>query len=177
MPRDALVEKNISFVDTADQNILKERERLNLSQFIPFHFHIHTAYDTAVKNVNYSTVFIYLCLKRDVARNNNFKILPIHPASNDRPILYDYDEGFNKIDWKTMELTIEDLISTEASDNDLNYHKQVRMAECLSPYIIPINLFQSIKVKDQGCYNYVSSILRKYCINPSPYIDISENMF
>ena len=46
--RDDLKKIGINFIDTADQEILHERERLGLSQYIPFHFHIHTAYDTAV---------------------------------------------------------------------------------------------------------------------------------
>ena len=177
MSRDALIENNITFLDTADQNILKERERLNLSQFIPFHFHIHTAYDTAVKDSNIFTVFIYLCLRRSYAIENDFKILPIHPVSTERPIIYDYEDGFNMIDWKTMELTQKELFNMGASDVDINYHKQVRMAECLSPCVIPISDFQSIHVKDQRCKNEICYILNYYNVNPQPFVDISEKMF
>ena len=83
MSRDDLADINIRFIDTADQEILRERERLGLSQYIPFHFHIHTAYDTAVKNVNRDKTFAYICLHRNYAKQNDFKVLPIHPASNE----------------------------------------------------------------------------------------------
>lgn len=68
MSRDSLNKNNIKYIDTADHNILWERERLGLSQYIPFHFHIHTAYDTAVKNYNSNRTFVYICLSREFAR-------------------------------------------------------------------------------------------------------------
>ena len=73
MSRDNLEKNNIQFVDTANQDILRERKRLNLSQYIPFHFHIHTAYDTAVKNENHRT-FVYICVHRNFAKSNHFYI-------------------------------------------------------------------------------------------------------
>ena len=38
MSRDELSRNNLSFTDTADHDILQERNRLGLSQYIPFHF-------------------------------------------------------------------------------------------------------------------------------------------
>ena len=45
---------------------------------------------------------IYICIQRELARENNFKILPKHPLSLASYQLYDYDEGFNLIDWEIM---------------------------------------------------------------------------
>lgn len=169
MSRDKLDEIKINFIDTADQEILHERERLGLSQYVPFHFHIHTAYDTAVKNLNSDKVFVYICLHRDFARINNFKVLPIHPASNEQPELLDYDEGFKRIDWNIMELT-----KAEAQDAgiDLRYHKQVKMAECLAPSSIPVNCFQSINVPNKEIEKIVIKLLCAYNIIDRPHIDI-----
>lgn len=50
---------------------------------------------------------IYLCFDRELAKLNHFKILPIHPLSLDECVLYEYDEGFQKIDWDTLMEKIE----------------------------------------------------------------------
>ncbi len=171
MSRDDLAEISLDFIDTADREILRERERLGLSQYIPFHFHIHTAYDTAVKNVNIDRKFAYICVRRIVAKNNGFKVLPIHPASNEQPELFEYDEGFEAIDWETMELTI-----PEAKDNgiSLRYHKQVRMAECLAPSPILVNYFHVIYVPDIEAKKYVVELLDSYNVIFRPYVDIKD---
>ena len=169
MSRDDLGKNNINFIDTADQEILNERNRLGLSQFIPFHFHIHTAYDTAVKNVNIGKTFIYICLHRDFAKENDFMILPIHPASNEQPELLNYKKGFSIIDWDTMELSIPEAIDRGI---DLRYHKQVRMAECLSPVSIPVECFQSINVPNDAVKKTVVDLLDTYGIKDRPYINI-----
>lgn len=171
MSRDDLADIDISFIDTADQEILRERERLGLSQYIPFHFHIHTAYDTAVKNVNSDRNFVYICLHRDYANKRNFKVLPIHPASNEQPELFDYEEGFAAIDWHTMELTIPEA---QIAGIDLRYHKQVRMAECLASSPIPVSCFQSINVIDEETKEYVSDMLDFFNINNKPFVNIRD---
>lgn len=45
---------------------------------------------------------MYICISRELARRNNFKILPKHPLSLENCQLYDYEEGFKRIDWDTM---------------------------------------------------------------------------
>lgn len=171
MSRDDLADINIRFIDTADQEILRERERLGLSQYIPFHFHIHTAYDTAVKNVNRDKTFAYICLHRNYAKQNDFKVLPIHPASNEQPELYDFDEGFEKIDWSTMELTIPEA---QNAGIDLRYHKQVRMAECLAFSPIPVSCFQSINVPNEETQEYVLNLLASFNISPKPFVNVRD---
>ena len=163
MSRDELAKNGIGFIDTADQQILNKRERLALSQYIPFHFHIHTAYDTAVKNDNCDKTFIYICLHRDYAKRMNFKILPIHPTSDEQPQLFDYEEGFKAIDWETMELTKNDA---EERDGDSRYHQQVRMAECLSPITIQVNSFHEISVPDKETEKYVRELCIRHKVNP-----------
>lgn len=169
MSRDALDDMGVDFIDTANREILRERERLGLSQFIPFHFHYHTAYDTAVKNTNRGRTFAYICLHRNYAQRNNFMILPIHPASNEHPELFDYSEGFEAIDWATMELNIPEA---QRAGVDLRYHKQVRMAECLSPLTIPVNCFLSINVPNEEAKSTVVELLDTYNIINRPHINI-----
>lgn len=174
LSREALKNSQLDFVDTANHDILKGRERLNLEDYIPFHFHIHTSYDTYVKDNNKDKKFIYLCLHRNYARSNNFSILPIHPTSVEKPKIYPYDEGINIIDWDIMELN---KSSTLPYGKDERYRTQVRMAECLSPKSIPIDDFLSICVKDDYSKTFVENILNKYKIKTPPYINICSYMF
>ncbi|MCD7810260.1 MAG: DUF4433 domain-containing protein [Ruminococcus sp.] len=171
MSRDDLNNNKISYTDTANKDILQERKRLGLSQYIPFHFHIHTAYDTAVKNANPNIVFAYICLHRDSAKRENFKVLPIHPASNERPDLYDYNEGFEAIDWHTMELTNREA---ENEGIDSRYHKQVRMAECLAFSPVPVNRFFSINVPDEKAKEYVLNLLKSFDINCKLRVNVMD---
>lgn len=175
LSREELNKKKINFIDTANHDILNERERLNLSNFIPFHFHIHTSYDTYVKNTYTNKTFIYLCVLRDYARNNNFLILPIHPTSNDQPILYNYDEGIKKINWGIMELKQTDPLPLGVTEQQRSL---VRMAECLSPKSINIAEFYSIFVRDDESRKILLSIFKKHNIkNYLPNINVQPKFF
>lgn len=175
LSRNELKRRKMNFTDTANHEILEERERLDLSNLIPFHFHIHTAYDSCVKETNSNNVFIYLRLSRDYASARGFKILPIHPTSAERPVIFNYNEGFEEIDWPVMEMTKEEA---SANNIDERYHRQVRMAECLSPYPIPICDFQSIFVKNEECKVFVKQILECNGISTNPpFIDVDTKYF
>lgn len=169
LSREELNTRQISFVDTANHEILFGRDRLGLSNYIPFHFHIHTDYDTYVKN-NHDKEFIYLCIHRNYARAKGFYILPVHPTSTEQPQLYKYDKGIDLIDWDTMELR------QGETPND-RYRRQVRMAECLSPFSIPIYDFQSIIVKNEYTQQMVQQLLAYHGIKKPPYIDVKPNYF
>ena len=175
LSRNALYTKRIAFVDTADHDILNGRERLGLSNYIPFHFHIHTSYDTCVKDQHSDKVFIYLCLHRNYAMMKRFFVLPIHPTSTEQPKIYPYTEGINKIDWDVMELTKRDPLPEYATER---YRNQVRMAECLSPNTIPIIDFHSIVVEDENVKKIVNQILDKYGVEKNPpYINVNSKYF
>lgn len=91
-------------------------------------------------------------------------------SSGDKKELYSYDEGIDKIDWKTME-----------SDNDLfdkekqEYRKRVRMAECLSIKPIPIEDIQEIAVKNIEAKEIVESKLKNIKVNI--FVNIRERWF
>lgn len=175
LSRDELNKQEIEFVDTANHDILNERKRLNLSKFVPFHFHIHTSYDTLIKSIHLNETFIYLCLDRNYARDNNFLILPIHPASNEQPNICSYDVGIKKINWEIMELK-----KTDPLPQGVDEHKRtlVRMAECLSPKSIPITDFLSIAVKDDKSRAILLDIFNKHKIKRNlPYINVQPNYF
>ena len=103
LSRKLISDLNLKFGDVADQEIISKRTELGLDLYTPFHFHLYSSFDNAVKNRYKDDDFIYICILREAARYNNFKILPIHPLSLEHCQLLDYDEGFERIDWESME--------------------------------------------------------------------------
>lgn len=117
----------------------------------------------AVKNTYNNENFIYICLLRKVARNNGFKILPRHPLNMDECILMDYDEGFQAIDW--------DIMQEKGLDDD--NAKQIKMAECLTDLIVPVNCFQCIYVKNEEIKEIVEKKLKEHGVERKPpFVDI-----
>lgn len=167
--RKLLIDNAAEFSDVANHEIISKRELLGLDSYIPFHFHPYSAFDVAVKNTYLNESLIYLCLQREVARDNKFKILPMHPLSiEDELVLYDYDEGMKKIDWDTL---------MEVGRDD-TYAKHVKMAECLTELSIPISCFQCIYVKNDEIKNKVEAKLKKASIDfPPPYVSVQSCWF
>ena len=139
VPRKILRENTVTFGDVADPEIIRKREVLGLDGYIPFHFHPYSAFDVAVKKTHVGEEMIYICITRSLARRNNFRILPKHPLALEECQLYNYDEGFEMIDWDIL---------TRVGQNDEDA-RQIKMAECLSPLVIPVDAFQCIYVSSK----------------------------
>lgn len=168
LPRKVILENSIGFSDVADEKIIDKRTGLGLDGYTPFHFHPYAAFDVAVKNTYNAQKMIYICIERELARVNRFKILPIHPLSGNEFKLYDYDEGFNLIDWETL---------MEVGRND-NYAKEVKMAECLTDLIVPPQCFKCIYVPSEEVRQIVEEKLEKYDIDfPPPYVNVMKQWF
>ncbi|MFR6582257.1 MAG: DarT ssDNA thymidine ADP-ribosyltransferase family protein [Ruminococcus sp.] len=90
-------------------------------------------------------------LPRILARRNNFRILPKHPLALEECQLYNYDEGFEMIDWDIL---------TRVGQNDEDA-RQIKMAECLSPLVIPVDAFQCIYVSSKETENKVADMLKQ----------------
>ena len=162
LPRKKVIEQKINFGDIANSEIISKRTELGLDAYTPFHFHPYSAFDVAVKHTYQEQDMIYLCLERELARMNRFKILPLHPLSAEECILYDYDEGFQRIDWGTM---------MEKNRTD-DYAKHVKMAECLTEKIIPINYFICIYVPSEDVKEKTIYILNENGVDfPPPFIN------
>lgn len=162
--RKYIKERKVGFSDIADQEIISKRTELGLDEYTPFHFHPYSSFDVAVKSRYAHEEFIYICIKRDLARFNKFKVLTRHPLNDEKHFqLYDYDEGIEKIDWVTMHVR-----GTEDP-----YTKGVKMAECLTPLIIPAQHFHCIYVKNENTKTIVTNKLKAKGIatNP-PYVNI-----
>jgi hypothetical protein len=137
--RRLLLENDITFEDVADPGIMDKRTEYGLDQYVPFHFHPYSSFDVAVKNAFSNEEFVYICIQRELARDNNFLILPKHPLTLSEVVLYQYDEGITKIDWEAM----------EKSSTESDYIHDVRMAECLTEKVVPLKCFHSIAVKNE----------------------------
>lgn len=168
LPRKYVIEQKINFGDIANSEIISKRTELGLDAYTPFHFHPYSAFDIAVKHTYQEQDMIYLCIDRELARTNGFKILPLHPLSAEECILYDYDVGFQRIDWDTM-------METKRTDD---YAKHVKMAECLTEKSIPINLFTCIYVPSEDVEEKTKNILNENgVVFPKPYINIMPYWF
>lgn len=153
----------VKFDDVADPLIITKRTELGLDGYVPFHLHPYSSFDKAVKSTHSDEDFIYITLKRTYAKSKGFKVLPRHPLSGEREVeLLEYDEGMDTIDWEAMH--------TLGTEDD--YIKNVKMAECLTDCVIPINAFNSICVKDEETKKIVENILREKGIEvPPPYVN------
>lgn len=168
LPRKAVLEQRIKFGDIANAEIISKRTELGLDSYTPFHFHPYSAFDVVVKHTYQGHNMIYLCLDRELAKKNHFKILPIHPLSLDECVLYEYEEGFEKIDWNTM---------MEKNRTD-EYAKHVKMAECLTEKVIPINFFKCIYVPSEEVKEKTLDILNENGVDfPPPYINVKSIWF
>ena len=168
MPRKILRENTVTFGDVADPEIIRNREVLGLDGYIPFHFHPYSAFDVAVKKTHVGEEMIYICITRILARRNNFRILPKHPLALEECQLYNYDEGFEMIDWDIL---------TRVGQNDEDA-RQIKMAECLSPLVIPVDAFQCIYVSSKETENKVADMLKqKGVIFPPPFITVMPQWF
>ena len=168
IPRKVLLENTVTFEDIANPEIIVKRERLGLDEYIPFHFHPYTAFDLAVKKQHANNEMMYICIRRELARRNNFKDLPKHPLSLEDCQLYDYEEGFKRIDWDTM-------AKVGLTDPD---SKQTKMAECLSAKVIPVDCFQCFYVPSEQSKEFAENTLRAYGIKfPPPFVNVMPQWF
>lgn len=162
LPRKTIIEEKVAFSDVANHEIISKRTELGLDIYTPFHFHPHSSFDIAVKNTYVNEVFIYICISRSDAEYNEFKILPRHPLNMEECKLMDYKEGFESIDWDTM----------QSKGREDDYAKKVKMAECLTELIVPANIFKCIYVKDEETKKIVEKKLKDHGITEKPpYVD------
>lgn len=157
--------KGIKYPDMANPEILRKRSYSDLYEFIPFHFHPYTAYDKYIKTNFGNENLIYICIHRNFAKKQNFKICPRHPLNiNDLEKIYDYEEGFNKIEWDAMGY----------SENYTNHNKEVNMAECLVNSPLDISSCIFIIVKTKKIRELVEKKLQEFNIDRS-YLKIQVN--
>lgn len=149
--------------DVANKDIIEFRKEHDITKYIPFHFMIHSPFagDVMTDPCKSNATFVYIVISRKYAEANGFKIIPKHPmcreykSSHEVP-LYDYKEGFEKIDWDNMD---------KRAFNDYD-SKIACLAECVSDHHLNIKKMMktgnaSFAVKSQENKEKLISI----CIN------------
>ncbi|WP_240374943.1 DarT ssDNA thymidine ADP-ribosyltransferase family protein [Bacillus piscicola] len=165
LSRKRIGNNDLTFSDVADPDIISKRTLLGLQDYVPFHFHPYSAFDKAVKSKHSDEEFIYICIKRELARKNDFKILPKHPLADEKYKLYHYDEGFEAIDWDVM----------HTPGNETEHKKHVKMAECLTHKRIHPKYFQCIYVKSEETRKWVQQKLKEHGVTKKPpFVDIGK---
>ena len=147
IPREKI---DFKFQNIADKEILRDRKNFNLSEYTPFHFFCPTPFSGSVQKANLDTEFVYVTIKRDFAKKNNFKIVPRHPLNYDGKPL-NWKEGIEEMDW--------DLVAVrDYSDYEC---KEACMAESLfKGTVLPEN-FNCIFVRTKEVKSKVSAILQR----------------
>lgn len=112
-----------AFTDVADPQIMAYREDYHLDDYVPFHFFRHSPFAGRVMQ-DRPGKYVYIAVNREYAKTHGFKIIPNHPMSSSEKNhiqMYTYAEGFELIDWETM----------DERDYHDNYCREVCMSECL----------------------------------------------
>lgn len=155
------------FDDVANPDLIDFSEKNGLTQYVRFHFFSRNPFDGDVQKRNPEKEFIYVCVHRDFAKEKNFKIIPRHPRSMNNLTLYDYSDGFELIEWDTMD-------KRDYSDgNCIN----VCMAECISPSSIMPSDFHCIFARNSDVEEYVRDMTFDIIGYKPFYIDRNSSMF
>lgn len=161
LPRSQLA----NFSDVADGEIITSRQKLQLENYVPFHFYAGSPFDGRVQLDNRQKEFVLITVRREFAQANDWKIIPCHPLSGADIQVLDYVAGFNAIDWALM--------------NNRDYQdarsRSVCMAECLSPQPVPATRFFNIYVAHQGAETIVNRL--KAANDLDFYVDVNPNLF
>lgn len=161
MSRDMLLHNSFCFKDIANEDIVNKREAKNINNYVPFHFNPYSAFDTYVKHHNDN--LIYICVLKDFAKINKFRIIINHPLNNDS-CEYSYEEGISKIDWEAMDTNL-----YETTDEDfINRIKKSRMSECVGINKVMPNNIYCIFCSDNN-FDRVNRIVMHYNYNIKIY--------
>jgi hypothetical protein len=167
LSRNRLFEEELKFEDVANPEILSFRSIHGLDNYVPFHFFSNNPFDGDVQKSHPEDDFVYLCVKRTVAREMGFEIIPRHPLNMAPFRIYTYDGGMTEIDWDTMEQRC-------YSDHEC---KEVCLAECIYDGDLSIYDFINVTVRTEKDKGVVESLFDKYSIRKPPYINLSPNYF
>lgn len=153
------------FRDVADPEIIADRAALRLEQHVPFHWFAGNPFDGIVQKTHRGELFVLIAVSRDLARLQNWKIVPRHPLANEVIELLDYAPGFEAIDWGKM----------EARDYRDPESKSVCMAECLAPGAVHPRSFNMIFTPCEESKSRVDALQKQFALDL--YITANPRMF
>lgn len=155
------------FVDIANREILDCRSKFGLEHYIPFHFMQLTPFAGGVMKEHTDKKFVYLTIKRTIAKSKNFKIITKHPLNESAKIYDTFQAGIDAINWTLMD---------GFRDYSIHEVKETCMAECVCHFEqIDISVFHCIYAKNEDDKKFVINLAKKY--NVSIYVDVNEKLF
>ena len=154
-----------NFFNVADKEILKDREKYDLSLYTPFHFFSKSPFSGVVQLTYPDEEFVYIAITRDLAKSNKFKVIPSHPLSYQSDPL-EWEVGIKSIDWDLM---------AERNYNNARC-KEVCMAEAIFYGTVPKECFNSIYVKSENTEKKVNQLLNKYNYQKI-HVNLQSGMF
>ncbi|OHC69487.1 MAG: hypothetical protein A3H93_07200 [Rhodocyclales bacterium RIFCSPLOWO2_02_FULL_63_24] len=153
------------FEDVADQEIIAGRQALGLENFVPFHWFSGNPFDGRVQVDRRDELFVLITVRRQLAEQQNWQVIPFHPLATENIRLLNYREGVAAIDWETM--------------NQREYHdpkcKSICMAECLAPAPVAPSDFFKIYVPSDDIAKDVRAAMKD--LNVWVEVDVNEHMF
>ena len=155
-----------NFKDIADQEIIAKREnyKSRLSRYVPFHFFAKNPFDCAVCNKYGSKNLVIITIRRDMHKNKRMFIIPSHPLDTHTPEIYDYDDGFNQINWNILDMQ-------ENRDYNKPEIKKACMAECLIEKSVKPTDFFKLYVENEETLKSIRAL------NNYLAIEVNPNMF
>jgi hypothetical protein len=153
------------FEDVADSEIIEGRKEHGLENYVPFHWFARNPFDGRVQADRPRDEFVLIAVHRNVARRENWKIIPQHPLANAALLLLDYQPGFDAIDWEAM--------------NIRDYHdpkcKSICMAECLSLGPVAVKKFFKIYAPNSAVAKTIMKMIDE--LNLALEVDVNSGMF
>lgn len=154
------------FVDVSDHKIIDGRTKYNLENYVPFHFMYKSAFDYNIQKNNANETFVYIVIKREVAKEN-WKIIPYHPLSkhpitNEFPEMFDYEKGIEEIEWDFMGHGKDFLKEHENNEHGKKLIHITGMAECLSPGAVPVSKFHGIVTRTEESKKSVMDMIETH---------------
>lgn len=161
LSRSELVKAEDKFSDVADPQILEGRAQYGLDNHVPFHFFSNNPFDGNVQAAHKDKDFFYVCVSRELARIRGYKILAKHPLAKETPSLFEFSDGFQRIDWQRMN-------TRDYKDQET---KLICMAECLSPEKVPNTDFTKLVFREDSHEKQALEIAKKNSIHINTWLN------
>jgi len=166
--RSELERLGISFRDVADDKILEGRARFDLDEMVPFHFIPRSPFDYSVVHAHPRRKFVLLGVRRTLAAEQGWSIIPRHPLSaREEPDVLDWEEGIDAIDWSQLDRHPRPY----EDDRDC---KLACMAEALCPRIVEFDEISIFFVPNEKGLHYLQ---RKLGDTEGLWVNVNEHMF
>jgi len=141
LPRNTLKKGKMEFSDIAPEFLTRNRTRLGLTNYVPFHFFPHNPMDITLifKHRNMENPYVFITIEEEVASKLNSKFVLTFPDHKGEIFYSTYEACKNKIDF-----------IRQHTDYSKRKDKFEALGECLVPdYVLPENIYSIIVGSDE----------------------------